>query len=305
MKTSKTKRFFKRIEKFIVSCKQRLIVRYLLSHGGKQVIGEYMHASLEDSEPVTETSPIWICWWQGKEAMPDIAKACYNSVLMHADSHPVILITEKNYREYVTLPSFITEKQEKGEIDLTHFSDILRMMLLRKYGGIWMDSTVLIPAKGLNEFILPSSRFWSCHHLPIYYNISKGGWTSFFLACGKGNLLPAFIADMHLCYWKTHKRLIDYLLLDYTFAIARAYVPAIHQMIEEVPITVMGPLGKCLNEEYTEEKWNKFCTDYDFHKLTYKASLHLRTPEGKKTFYGHILETYLNEPNDKKGNVVL
>lgn len=172
-------------------------------------------------------------------------------------------------------------------------SDILRMLLLRTYGGIWMDSTVLLPCKDINEFINPSWKFWSCHHLPIYHNISKGGWTGFFLACGKGNPLPAFISDMFSKYWQVHDKLIEYLLIDYTFAIARANIPAIHQMVEDVPITVMGPLGKCLNQEYTEERWNEFCTDYDFHKLTYKIPLSLQTPEGKKTFYGHIIETYL------------
>ena len=39
-------------------------------------------------------------------------------------------------------------------------------------------------------------------------------------------------------------------------------------MVEQVPITVMGPLGKCLNDEYSEEEWNDFCKNYDFHKLT-------------------------------------
>lgn len=167
------------------------------------------------------------------------------------------------------------------------------MLLLKAHGGIWMDSTVLLPCKNIGDFIKPSRIFWSCHHLPIYYNISRGGWTGFFLACGKGNLLPAFISDMFLKYWQNHNKLIEYLLIDYTFAIARANVPAIHQMIEEVPITVMGPLGKCLNQEYTEERWTEFCSNYDFHKLTYKIPLSLKTPEGKKTFYGHIIETYL------------
>lgn len=172
---SRTKRFFKRIEKFVVSCKQRVIVHHLLSHGGKDVVAKYVHDSLESSEPIMATSPIWICWWQGKDTMPDIAKACYNSVLMHADSYPVILITEKNYQEYVSLPSFIMEKQQSGEIDLTHSSDILRMLLLQQYAGVWMDSTVLIPAKGLNQFILPSSKFLelpSSSYLPQYIR----GW---------------------------------------------------------------------------------------------------------------------------------
>ena len=290
---SRTKRVFKRIEGFFVSCKQHFILHHLLSGCGKEVIPEYMNSSLEDCGQIEETSPVWICWWQGEESMPDIVKACYRSVLMHADRHPVRLITEHNYRDYVTIPTFILEKQQKREIDLTHFSDILRMLLLKKYGGIWVDATVLIPVKGLDSFVFPTSKFWTCHHFSTYYNISKGGWTSFFLACGKGNPLPAFIADMHFSYWKSHKRLIDYLLLDYTFAIGRTHVPAIHRMIEEVPMTAFGMLKKCLDQEYTEERWQKFCTDYDFQKLTYKKTFPLETPEGKKTFYGHILETYL------------
>ena len=86
--------------------------------------------------------------------MPDIAKACFNSIKTHADNHPVILITEKNYKDYITFPSYIIEKQQNGILDLTHFSDILRASLLRKYGGIWMDCTVLIPSKNRMHLFL-------------------------------------------------------------------------------------------------------------------------------------------------------
>ena len=33
--------------------------------------------------------------------MPDIVKACYNAMHRFSDGHPVILITEKNYKDYV------------------------------------------------------------------------------------------------------------------------------------------------------------------------------------------------------------
>ena len=147
MQQSKTKRFFKRIERFIVSCKQYVIVRHLLFSGGKEVIANYKHSSLENSEQITDVSPIWVCWWQGRDSMPDIVKACYNSILMHAGNHPVILITGDNYHEYVTLPDCILQKWKAGNITLTHLSDILRMLLLKAHGGIWMDSTVLLPCK--------------------------------------------------------------------------------------------------------------------------------------------------------------
>ena len=152
---------------------------------------------------------------------------------------------------------------------------------------------MLIPSRPLDEFIRPTETFWSCHHKPIYHNISRGGWVSFFWACGKDNLLPAFMADFHIRYWLRHDKLIVYLLLDYAFALARKYIPAVHRMIEEVPLSAMGPLGKCLNDEYRPEEWEHFCRDYDFHKLTYKIPLHRTTPDGKETYYGHILAEYL------------
>lgn len=277
-----------------MSCKQRLIVHHLLSHGGSDIVAKYAQASQDScGSNITEDAPIWICWWQGQEAMPDIVRACYNSVVMQAGSHPVVLITEQNYQEYVVLPAYIQRKLKEGIITLTHLSDILRVGLLRTHGGIWIDSTVLLPSRSISDFIHPTDKFWTCHHHPIYHNISKGGWTGFFWACGKGNILPAFMWDFFLKYWQEHGRLIEYLLIDYVFAIGRARVPAIHRMIEEVPISAMGRMGKCLNEPYTEERWEEFCTVYDFHKLTYKIPLHLRTPEGDKTFYGHIIETYL------------
>ena len=196
----KIKRFFKHIEKFFVRRKQQLIMHHLLYRaGGKELIARYTRNYQPVYEPITETSPIWTCWWQGENAMPDIVKACYNAMHRFSDGHPVILITEKNYKDYVNMPDYIIRKQQSGEIDLTHFSDILRMMLLAQHGGIWMDSTLLIPSKHLGTFIRPEDKFWSCHHHTRYYNISQGGWVSFFLACGKGNILPSFIADMHLC----------------------------------------------------------------------------------------------------------
>lgn len=290
--SSSIKRFLKQLEEIPAFFKQRFVLHHLLSHGGKQLIEKYRNYSPSDSENITEYSPVWVCWWQGQEKMPDIAKACYNSICQHAGSHPVILITFNNYQDYVSFPPYILERHKRGEIDYTHLSDILRMMLLQEHGGIWIDSTVLITDKELGTFIDSKAKFWSCHHRPVTHNVSRGGWVSYFLASGKGHLLPTFILDMHLLYWKTHSKLINYLLLDYTFAIARAHLPAVRNMIEALPVTRISRLKKCLNEPYTEKQWKEFCTNYDFHKLSYKMPLKPTTPDGRKTFYGHIMETY-------------
>lgn len=289
------KKIGKNIEGVFVRIKQRHIVRHLRRRsGGAEVAESYGGARMSDGAPLTSDAPVWICWWQGEESMPDIAKACVRSIRRHAGAHPVVFVTRENYAAYADVPADIVQKAERGEIDLTHFSDILRMQLLRRHGGIWMDATVLLPAKRLDDFIPAGTRYWSCRHLPIYHNISRGGWTSFFLACGRGCPLPAVIADLHMAYWRHNRKLIDYLLLDYCFAIARRYVPAVSEMVEAVPLSVMGPLGKCLNAPFDAQEWEHFCRSYDFHKLTYKIPLRRTTPDGRKTYYGHIMETFFD-----------
>lgn len=291
---STLKPYLKRIERFFARRKQQLIIAYLLHCcGGRELVKKYTKEYTNAPHPIGANSPIWTCWWQGEDAMPDIVKACYNAMQRFADGHPVILITEKNYKDYIEFPDYILHRLQDGALDLTHFSDILRMALLTRHGGIWMDSTLLLPAKPIGSFICPNAEYWSCHHHTRYNNVSQGGWVSFFVACGKGNILSSFISDLHFNYWKTHKKLVDYLLLDYAFAVAHRYIPAVHDMVEHLPFTEMGPLGKCLNEEYSEKNWNEYCTRYNFHKVTYKIPLRTVTSEGKKTNYGHILDTFL------------
>lgn len=294
MKPSAAKRFFKAIEGYFVRRKQQRIVRLLLDKcDGRELVARYAAQPADNWQPIGETSPLWVCWWQGEADMPPIARACLHSLRMQAGRHPVTLITKANFREFVDFPDYILRKLSEGNISLTHFSDLLRVSLLSRYGGIWADATLLLPGPAVDSFIRPDATFWSCHHRPIYHNISRGGWVGFFWACGKGHPLPSFIRDLLFKYWDTYDRLVEYLLIDYCFAIARAHIPAIHDMIEALPLTTMGPLGKRLAEPYDPQEWEAYRRDFDFHKLSYKARLRLTTPKGRPTNYAHILETWL------------
>lgn len=291
MGNGKCKRFFKRLEGCLARIKQIVLVRHLMRTCCRPVVGKYKNEPIAPTA-IGETSTVWVCWWQGEAQMPPIVKACVSSIRQHAGTHPVQIVHKGNYKDFVDMPADIVEKTERGIIDLTHFSDILRAMLLAKHGGIWMDATVFIPQKDLNDFITTDAPFWSCRHKPIYHNISRGGWTSFFFACGQGNNLARIIAEMHLAYWRTHNRLVVYLLLDYCFAIARRTCKPISRMIDATPLSAMGPLGKMLMLPYDEEQFAYQCKTFDFHKLTYKGNLATRLPGGEETVYGHILSLH-------------
>ena len=104
-------------------------------------LSKYLYAidNIPENNDNSECSmPIWQCWFQGEENMPNSIKLCLQSIKEFNPDREIILITEKNMNEYIKLPDFIIEKYKKGIISRTHFSDILRLYLLKEYGGVWV-----------------------------------------------------------------------------------------------------------------------------------------------------------------------
>ena len=61
-----------------------------------------------------------------------------------AEGVPVRILTKDNFKEYIDIPDYVLEKYEHGLILPAHLSDIVRCCLLYKYGGVWLDSTILM-----------------------------------------------------------------------------------------------------------------------------------------------------------------
>ena len=101
---------------------------------------------IDDTKTVYENpypQKIWTLWLQGYENAPDIVKICISSMKKYANNYDVVVLDENNLSKYITLPDFIMQKYKKGFISPIHFSDIVRLELLDRYGGTWIDSTVL------------------------------------------------------------------------------------------------------------------------------------------------------------------
>lgn len=84
---------------------------------------------------------VWICWLQGMENAPQIVQDCYASVCYWMKDWKITVITAENMNEYVQFPDYIVRKWKEGMISNTHLSDLLRLELLIRYGGLWIDST--------------------------------------------------------------------------------------------------------------------------------------------------------------------
>jgi len=236
---------------------------------------------------------IWVCWWDGIDAMPPIVKACYNSVLKHADGFKVILITKENLNDFLSVPDYIIKKFNKKMISITHFTDIIRMSLLRNHGGFWVDATVLIT--GDIDFD-NTSFFTVCGHSVLggfgEENISRRRWTGNCIAGSSGIILFDFMYEFFCDYWSSHKELIHYFLIDYAIAFAYNSIPEIKKLIDNVSPnnTKYMALSRHLQNEYTSQNFNEVTENTSFHKLTWKKNYPMVTVENKVTFYGYIIQ---------------
>ena len=234
---------------------------------------------------------IWICWWQGLDQAPELVKICVNSIRKNAGGHKVIILTEDNYKDYVDMPSWVEEKREKGIISRTHYSDILRLMLLAKYGGVWLDSTFFCTNDQIKKYF--EYPLWSIKR-PDYFHasVAAGYFANYSLGCdGNHRWIFQTILDFVLEYWENNDIMIDYLFLDYLIVIAQKYDYIIAEEFRKIQPNnpECDELYKIMGQPFDEEKWQKMKFNTCLFKLSWKYSYPVRI-DGKVTFYGKLLE---------------
>lgn len=234
---------------------------------------------------------IWICWWQGLDNAPEIVTACVESIRRNAGKYEVIIITDKNCKDFVQFPDWLEEKRNNGIISRTIYSDLLRLNLLSKYGGMWIDSTFFCTSERFEEYMkLP---FWSIKRPDyLHCSIASGYFANYSLGCSYQNRwIYAVVRDFLYNYWKNYDRLVDYLLTDYAIVLAERHCPKIAAAFARIKPNnkYCDELWKVLGEPYDEEVWKRICEDTVLYKLTWKQSFP-KEIDGRKTFYGKLIE---------------
>lgn len=245
-----------------------------------KIMHQYVHGgSLKQQCMIEPDSPVWILWFQGEKQMPDIVKSCVQTVVKNAGTHKVNILDGNNLSDYIDLPDIILKKLSEEKISKTHFSDIVRMALLAKYGGYWIDATIFMTDKLVN------------YELP-FYSIRKytdngfkdcRDWSSYFLACGKNNTYAKIISDYYTWYWCHHDYLIDYFLLDYTIAMLFRNCPPFHADILRMPIDNehVHDMQRNLNAPYSDGLWKALCQTR-YNKVSYKIKLKYGNTIGRR-----------------------
>ena len=229
---------------------------------------------------------IWVCWLQGFDAAPVIVQNCIRSVQKHKpEGYEVVIITSQNYHQYVTLSDYIVQKWQKGLISNTHFSDLLRIFLLARHGGYWIDATCLMTSS-IPDIVAKKKLFMFRSHGEFSFTYIQ----SCFIHCERNHyVMRKWCASMSE-YWRREEGLIHYFLHHLMFQTLMQNDPQFAKEVSTIPVMSDEPMHILLKamlggEHYSEELIAKAKESTFFQKLTYKFPPQLLDDPTSLAFY--------------------
>lgn len=264
----------------------------------QKIVSKYKNCeeTADTNKQYEEEFPVWVFWWQGFDNAPEVIKVCVNSMKKNLPDNAVIHMLDKdNFGKYIQLPDIVFQRFNEGVLDIVHFSDVLRVNLLRQYGGLWIDSTIFV-AKKLNSDYF-DKLFFSQNYgeLDLPNDVARGRWGTYLLGAHKNLVLFSFLCDAWQFYLERHNVILDYYLLDYFIAVAYNNIPVVHDEIVSCAPNNMHihDIQDLYSAGEFDAKWHEELTnDTQLFKLTYKYVRPKMTEDGKETLYGWICRMY-------------
>lgn len=241
-------------------------------------------AILERAEEYTKRN-VWVCWFQGMDQVPNVVRKCYESIKQNITDREIVLLTEENYKQYVQFPDHIQSKIRRGIISKAHMSDLLRLELLVRYGGTWIDATVYCSGQ-CPRYMLDSELFFFQNLKPGLdgHATSVSNW---FITATHGNKILGMTLALLYDYWEKNDHLVDYFIFHVFFQMAIETYSKEWKKV--VPFGNATPhiLLLRLFEPYDERTWESVKGQTPFHKLSYKFTEEQAKKEG--TYYKKVL----------------
>lgn len=227
---------------------------------------------------------IWVCWFQGIERAPELVKTCYKSVKRWYPDNDIVLITKENFRDYVDIPEYVISKWEKGKILNAHFSDILRLALLIKYGGLWIDATVFCTGNSWNWLKEKSLFVYRNGWLDMEY-INMANWLIY---SKSNNEILIMTLNLLYDYWKNKNYASNYFIFHMFFKMATEKYSDEWKQVPYYAQIDNHLLANELANNFDEKRYDEIKYLTNFHKLTYKLPIDKNKKE--TTFYDKIIE---------------
>lgn len=227
-------------------------------------------------------NPIWTMWW--KNTPPEIIQMCLDSIKRIYPN--AIIISNENFSQYIEIPDHIIDKHKQGIISDAHLSDWIRVSLLERYGGTWIDASCLMLAR-IPHFIMKQSFF-------ILQNSNKKDVSNFFIHAEKNNHLIRTMRIFLEEYWKSENTAIDYLFFHYFFITLCENSTTCKQIfMSQIPYpnNNIKYFTHFLSRNADIDAWNYLSTASFMYKIHHRSEVAKKNPN---SWYYFFLELYKN-----------
>lgn len=265
--------------------------------------GKIAPVSLHIIEKATVPSKvIWQYWGQGWDdaLLPPIVQLCRKSIDKYCGDYTVIRLDDANLSEYLNIPEFVHQKRRNKDFKVAFYADLIRVMLLNTYGGIWLDATVLLTEKLPEKYTVPNlfmfQRSGAAINKPawtalnkVYFNWSKNSrinTLNSIIFAKKANKTLMAMQDLLLDFWKTQNTVPHYFFFQILFDEIKKsdYAPEPYPSIDD---TLPHLLHESWNQPINKAKTVQIFYQNPIHKLTYMSL-------GKPGTVGEYVEQHIN-----------
>ncbi len=242
-------------------------------------------------------APIWVCWLQGEGNAPKRVVNLIENVKRHAGGHPVNVVDSESILSLVDVPEVVVEGFRNGDLRVQTFSDVARVWLLQKYGGVWLDASILL-VRPIPEEVFQVD-MWTAKNIQLDFPSAPGlvdiaVWQSYLVGSRRGGVAISFMRDFLAEYCGRYSGMIDYVLFNHVAKVARDCIPSIGDLADEVPSN--NRLCESLSQYLlhggvaSDEARRMYLEGDDFfYKLSWREQYPLVGPDGTPTFAGEYL----------------
>lgn len=232
----------------------------------KKMVKKYSFPT-NDYSSIELSNKVWIYWNKGIENAPELIQKCYASIRKNLKDREIIVLNDKNLSEYIKLPEYIVKKYNAKKMSPAHYSDILRISLLAKYGGCWLDSTVFCSSGEIPNYYF-NQKLFVYKTLDLDRSDRRYLYASSWLisACRENNIIVS-VRDLLYKYWIKHNKIYDYFLVHILFTLVTEHYQEEFAEIPYYPNNSPHLLMFNLEKKYNQTQWEIIKRHSVFHKL--------------------------------------
>lgn len=146
---------------------------------------------------------IWIYWEQGWEKVPLICNLCKESwEKLNSTTWKINVLDKNNLDNFINLNDINTNFWNISPIQAR--ADIIRTLLLQKYGGVWVDSTTIC-MEPLDDWLFKQFDINDVNDFFVFKVLSKDiNLTNWFLVSHPNNYIINKFTEKYTTFFKTN-----------------------------------------------------------------------------------------------------